>query len=274
MTVSFPHAHHPCWSAVRSDLWERIHLPIAKECNVQCNFCSNQISSCHSVGPGGCQRTMTPEEALATLTEEMERSENLHIVAISGPGEPLFNKETFVTLQKARELYPNIRMCLSTNGLLLSNSVSHLIAVGVDTVSVSMSAIRPETVRKLYSWAMVENKMVRGPELGHLIPEFQLAGIQAATENGINVKVNTVLIPSLNLQEIPNLSREIKKAGATLQNIIPLIPRGTMSDFPAPTRKVLNKMRESTERIIPQFNHCKQCRSDVVGIPGCDRTLT
>ena len=274
MTVSFPHAHHPCWSAVRSDLWERIHLPVAKNCNVHCNFCSNQLYSCHSIGPGGCQRTMTTEEAVATLTKEKDRSENLHIVAISGPGEPLYNDETFVTLQKARELYPNIRMCLSTNGLLLNNSLNRLVAVGVDTVSVSMSAIRPETVTNLYSWAMIDSNVVRGSELGLLIPEFQLAGIQAATENGINVKVNTVLIPSLNLQEIPNLSREIKKAGATLQNIIPLIPRGAMGDFSAPTRKLLNKMREETGRIIPQFSHCKQCRSDVVGIPGCDRSLT
>jgi nitrogen fixation protein NifB len=217
---------------------------------------------------------MTVEEAMSSLTEEMANRKNLNIVAISGPGEPLYNEATFVTLEKVRESYPRIKICLSTNGILLQKSVDRLSGIGVDTISVSMSAIRPDTISRLYRSAVVGTERLEGEELGQIIPKNQLSGIQDASENGISVKVNTILIPQLNQEEIPELSRKIEAAGANLQNIVPLIPRGAMCDLSAPSLDELYEARRISSAIIPQFRHCKQCRSDVVGIPGCDRVLT
>jgi nitrogen fixation protein NifB len=216
---------------------------------------------------------MNPEEAVACIVKEMTSRGRLNIVAISGPGEPLFNEETFVTLQRVRTLYPDIKICLSTNGLLLSESVRRLKDLTVDTISVSMSAIRLETVRKLYRWAIIGGERISGLELGYRIPEVQLKGIHEASRKGINIKVNTILIPSINTQEIPELSSRIEQAGAKLQNIMPLVPRGSMNTLLPPSKKDLEEMRKSVNDIIPQFRHCKQCRSDVVGIPGCDSIL-
>ena len=105
MTLTFPFIHHPCWSDDRTELWERIHLPVAIKCNLQCHYCSNQLTSCTSIGPGGCQKSMTVEDAISCLEKEMIRSGNLKIVAVSGPGEPLYNEATFQTLEIVREKF-------------------------------------------------------------------------------------------------------------------------------------------------------------------------
>ncbi|MFW9851014.1 MAG: radical SAM protein [Candidatus Thorarchaeota archaeon] len=274
MTLSFPYRFHPCWTNERSNLWERIHLPVATKCNVQCNFCTNQTSSCFSIGPGTCKKSMTPEDAMNALHHEMKKSDNLRIVAISGPGEPLYNKETFATLENVRKFYPDMKFCLSTNGILLGKSVEYLVGLEVATVSVSMSAILPNTVNKIYSWGIIEGNRIDDDRIGNLIPKLQLEGIEAASDAGIDIKVNTILIPDLNDDEILDLSMKIKQAGASLQNIVPLFPRGLMRNMGSPSFLKLNKLREAARRYIPQFTHCKQCRSDVVGIPGCDRVLS
>lgn len=38
------------------------------------------------------------------------------------------------------------------------------------------------------------------------------------------VKVNSVLIPGLNDEHIVDIAKEVKKRGASLMNILPLIP--------------------------------------------------
>jgi len=217
---------------------------------------------------------MTPEDAMNALHHEMKKSSNLRIVAISGPGEPLYNIETFVTLENVRKFYPDMKFCLSTNGILLGKSVEYLVSLEVATVSVSMSAILPKTVNKIYSWAIIESNRVDDDRVGNLIPKLQLKGIEEASKAGIDVKVNTILIPDVNDDEILNLSKKIKQAGASLQNIVPLFPRGLMRNMSSPSVLKLNMLRKAAKRYIPQFTHCRQCRSDVVGIPGCDRVLS
>jgi nitrogen fixation protein NifB len=137
-----------------------------------------------------------------------------------------------------------------------------------------MSAIDPETVMRLYSWAEINSNRLRGEKMGRIIPELQLSGIRTASDHGINVKVNSILIPEINQTELFDLARKIREAGAGLQNITPLVPRGSMAELSTPSKSNLIRIRRRASKIIPQFNHCKQCRSDVVGIPGCDRVLT
>jgi nitrogen fixation protein NifB len=217
---------------------------------------------------------MTVDDAILCLDSEMMINSNLNIVAISGPGEPLYNEATFQTLERAIEKFPHLKMCLSTNGTLLHQSVNRLSKIGLDSISVSMSAVFPKTVMQLYSSVTIGSNRLTGEEIGSIIPEYQLLGIRAATAQGINVKVNSIMIPGINEKELLEVARKIRNAGATLQNIIPLIPRGRMSNRSTPKKSDLMRLRKMAGEILPQFYHCKQCRSDVVGIPGCDRVLT
>ena len=172
---------------------------------------------------------MSPIEAIAIARTEINRNESLKIVAISGPGEPLANPETFETLQMIRDEFSDIEICLSTNGSLLEENVDWLRNIGVRTVSVSMSTATPSSASKIYEWINLEGDLLQGECLGSVIIESQLRGIAKASSQGINVKVNTILIPEINKLDIAILAREISKAGAVLQNIVPLIPNDKLA---------------------------------------------
>ena len=270
----YPFNHHPCYSDNRSSLWYRIHLPVAPVCNVKCAFCSHSVgSSCHTSKPGFSGQIMTPEIAVARTVEEVKKNPRLRIAAISGPGEPLANPETFETLELIRGEFSDIAFCLSTNGTMLEENVNWLRKRKVDTITVSMSTAHVNTASRIYEWARFGDDTLQGEEMGSRIVDSQLRGISKASKAGIHVKVNSILIPGINMQDIVPLACEISMAGATLQNIIPLFPFDSLSSFRAPTSKELSDIRREASAFMKQFTHCKQCRSDVVGIPGYDRIL-
>jgi nitrogen fixation protein NifB len=216
---------------------------------------------------------MTPESAVARTRAEIEKNPRLKIVAISGPGEPLTNPETFETLEMIREEFKDIAICVSTNGTLLEDNVDWLRKTQVDTITVSMSTANISTASKIYEWARFGNDILQNEEMGSRIVNSQLRGISKASKAGIHVKVNSILIPEINSEDIPPLAREISRLGAALQNIVPLVPNDSFSDFRAPTIEEISEIRKRASTFMKQFSHCKQCRSDVVGIPGSDRIL-
>ncbi|MGY5879830.1 MAG: radical SAM protein [Candidatus Thorarchaeota archaeon] len=270
----YPFIHHPCYSESRENLWARIHLPVARFCNVKCIFCDHSVgSSCHTSKPGFAATLMNPDVAISRTMEELEKNSRLKIVAISGPGEPLANKETFSTLEGVRARNKHLKFCLSSNGVLLEDTASTLEKLGVRTISVSMSAIFPETAALIYEWALIDGVKQQGKEMGEIVIKKQLAGIERAVGLGITVKVNTILIPNINMGDIGYLSKRVVDSGAALQNIVPLVPTKHSPNLVPPTREELDEARQIGSKSIPQFTHCKQCRSDVVGIPGEDRIL-
>ncbi len=270
----YPFRYHPCYSNNRSLLWHRIHLPVARVCNVKCSFCSHSVgSSCHTSKPGVSRQVMTPEDAVDRTIIEIEKNPNLRIVAISGPGEPLANPETFETLELIRRKFKDVAICLSTNGTLLEDNIMWLRKTHVETITVSMSTANISTASEIYEWARFENSVLKNEEMGSRIVDSQLRGISKASKAGIHVKVNSILIPEVNMQDIIPLAHEIQKAGAALQNIVPLVPYDRYASLRAPTIQELSDIRKKASTFMKQFLHCKQCRSDVVGIPGYDRIL-
>jgi nitrogen fixation protein NifB len=216
---------------------------------------------------------MDPKEAIARTFSEIEKNPRLKIVAISGPGEPLANEQTFTTLEGIRNQNKELNFCLSTNGVLLEDAATKLNELGVRSISVSMSAILPETAAQVYEWARIDGKILQGNKMGEAVILKQLAGIESTVALGITVKVNTILMPNINTEDIEYLSKRIVDSGASLQNIVPLILCGNDQKLRPPTTEELSMARQIASKNITQFTHCKQCRSDVVGIPGSDRIL-
>lgn len=216
---------------------------------------------------------MTVESAVERTRVEIQRNSKLRIVAISGPGEPLANPETFEILERIRREHQEIAMCLSTNGLLLADYIDWLTKVNVETITVSMSTANISTAAKIYEWARFDDLILKGEMMGSRIVAAQLKGINKAADAGIHVKINSILIPEINMQDIIPLASVISKIGAVLHNIIPLVPNDKFISYRAPSTQELHKIRNQASIHLKQFAHCKQCRSDVMGIPGCDTVL-
>jgi nitrogen fixation protein NifB len=257
---------HPCFNEKMHDKVGRIHLPIAPRCNIHCNFCTRELNECE-IRPGVAARIMTADDAVehvGKVTGEMPIS----VIGVAGPGDALANEDTFKFFKKASAEFPDLIKCMSTNGLLLADKADELAELEINTITVTVNAVDPEIGKEIYSHVVYDGQVYEGEEAFKLLSKNQLDGIEKITEKGIIVKVNSVLIPGLNDEHIVDIAREVKKRGASLMNVIPLIPLGKMKDYSRPTCAQIEKVRDEVEEIIPIFRACTQCRADAYGIPG------
>jgi nitrogen fixation protein NifB len=190
------------------------------------------------------------------------------VVGIAGPGDPLANEATFETLRLVHREFPELINCLSTNGLLLPDRLDDLLEVGVNSLTVTINALNPWVGEKIYSYVKYRDKVFSGRDAADLLRCNQLLGIDRAISCGLRVKVNSVLIPGINEEELPQLAKVLRSFGVQLMNIMPLIPQAELAHFSPVPVSLLNQVRDECERIVPQFRHCKQCRADAIGIPG------
>jgi nitrogen fixation protein NifB len=264
---------HPCFNEKAHFTTARIHLPVAPKCNIQCNFCNRKIDKCEH-RPGVSAHVWTAEQAADRVDEVVKDLSNLKVVGVAGPGEALANEETFGSLKLVNERHPELIKCVASNGLMLSERIDDLLKVGVSSVTVTINAFDPEVGAKIYSWIRYHNKTYRGVEAAKILSENQFKGVEAAAKAGLIVKVNTVLVPGINDDQIEKIAKEAAKRGAVLMNIIPMIPLYKFSEMKPPECKELEAARSVAEKYLPQFRLCKQCRADACGVPGQEKSVS
>ncbi|MFR9224257.1 MAG: radical SAM protein [Flavonifractor plautii] len=120
--------------------------------------------------------------------------------------------------------YPQIHLCLSTNGLFLPEQASRLAQLGVETLTVTVNAHTPNVAVHIYEHVSGE----RGENAVRRLLERQRTGVKEAVKAGMVVKINSVYVPGINDDDILQISREMRAIGATLQNILPVIARDTV----------------------------------------------
>jgi len=195
----------------------------------------------------------------------LDRHPYIKVIGIAGPGEPLANEQTFITLELLEERYPHLIKCLSSNGLLLAEKLERLRHYRVAAITVTLNAVSPHIGARIYGWIEYEGQTYRGIEGARLLMRQQLTGILEASKAGLCIKVNTVYIPDINGAHLPEIAQLSKEYGAAVQNIIPLIPQHQLARLRPPSWQELREVRERCSRILPQLNHCRQCRADALG---------
>jgi nitrogen fixation protein NifB len=267
---------HPCFSGNHQKAG-RIHLPVAPGCNIKCGFCERRFDCANENRPGVTSRVLSPEEGLQRVRQIMAHPEggpSMRVVGIAGPGDPLANEKTFDTFRLVKEAFPHLMLCLSTNGLLLPERIDELKELGVHSVTVTVNALTPETGARVYQWVRYQGARLTGEEAAALLLDKQFAGIKAAVAAGMLVKVNSVYIPGVNDHETLPLAVAARKLGATMMNILPLIPQGIFRNYARPSDLVMDLVRNQAESILSQARHCGQCRADAAGLLGQDIDLS
>jgi len=263
---------HPCYYEEAHLRYARMHVPVAPACNVQCRFCNNKFDCANETTPGVTSGILTVDEAISKVRRVRESLPNLSVVGVAGPGEPLANRETLEAFRRLHSEFPDLLLCVATNGLLLPESAGELSSIGVRYVTVTINAIDPDVGSEVYSWVRPNGSPLRGREGFELLSARQWEGLRSCVERGVVVKVNSVLIPGLNEAELPRIAERASQAGAFVMNVIPLIPvRG--SEFEgrtAPSGAETRRVREECGRHLRQVGHCARCRADAVGLLGCD----
>ena len=264
---------HPCFSKEAHHRFGRIHLPVAPACNIQCRYCIRKYDCANESRPGVSSRVFTPREALERVRLLLERDEHVSVIGIAGPGEPLANDATFEVLESIHREFPDLILCVSTNGLYLTDRLEDLLKAGVKSLTITINAVLPETAEKVYSWVSYRGRSYTGRSAAETLLSNQRRGLGDAISAGLIVKINSVLIPGINDKEIPFIAWLAGRKGADLMNIIPLIPQAEFKDLKRPTRETINSLREECKQYIPQMTHCRQCRADAFGILGEDKDM-
>jgi len=261
---------HPCFGDSRKRNG-RIHLPVAPRCNIKCRYCTRLHDCVNESRPGVTSRILTPVEALnrvREITASPLLGPMIKVVGIAGPGDPLANEETFDTFRLIGKEFPGLIKCLSSNGLGLPECIDRLSGLGLGSLTITINAIKPEVGARIYSWVRFKGALYTGAEGAEILIRNQLEGLHRAVAGGITVKVNTVLIPGVNDGEVERIAREVKRLGAGIMNVMPLIPQADFSHVSPPTSELLSSARAAGERVITQFRHCRQCRADAAGPVG------
>ena len=84
------------------------------------------------------------------------------------------------------------------------------------------------------------------------------------------MKINTIIIPGVNDEHVPEIARRVAELGADIANCVPLYPvEGTaFGSVGPPSAEQVAAIRAEVGRHLPIMEHCTRCRADAVGLLG------
>ncbi|MEI6063034.1 MAG: nitrogenase cofactor biosynthesis protein NifB [Pseudanabaena sp. ELA748] len=273
-------AKHPCYSEDAHHHYARMHVAVAPACNIQCNYCNRKYDCANESRPGVVSELLTPEEAAHKVMVIGGKIPQMTVLGVAGPGDPLANPEkTFRTFELIAAQAPDIKLCLSTNGLMLPEYVDRIKKLNIDHVTITINMVDPEIGTKIYPWIRYNRKRYTGLEASQILHQRQMESLDMLREADILCKVNSVMIPGINDEHLVEVGRVIREKGAFLHNIMPLISapeHGThfgLTGQRGPNPKELKNLQDHcAEGNMKIMRHCRQCRADAVGLLGEDRS--
>jgi nitrogen fixation protein NifB len=270
--------NHPCYSEEAHHYFARMHVAVAPACNIQCHYCNRKYDCANESRPGVVSELHHPVQAVKKVLAVAATIPQMTVLGIAGPGDPLANAErTFETFRMLSEQAPDIKLCVSTNGLSLPEHIDELAKYNIDHVTITINCVDPDVGAKIYPWIFWKNKRIKGREAAAILIEQQQKGLEMLVARGILVKVNSVMIPGVNDAHLAEVSRIVKAKGAFLHNVMPLISEAEHGTFyglngqRGPTHDELQKLQDACSGDMNMMRHCRQCRADAVGLLGEDR---
>jgi cyclic pyranopterin phosphate synthase len=161
-----------------------LRVSVTDRCDFRCVYCMSEHMS------------FLPKAELLTL-EEIERlclafvRKGVERLRITG-GEPLVRRNVIQLFERlGAHLGGGLKeLTLTTNGSQLGTHARALVALGIRRVNVSLDTLDAQKFREITRWG--DFHKVR-------------AGIDAAAEAGLAIKINTVALKGVNDDEIPTL---------------------------------------------------------------------
>ena len=182
-----------------------LRVSLTERCNLRCTYCMPAAGL-----------PFAPDEALMTATE-IERLVRIgsarfgvRKVRFTG-GEPMLRHDLVDVIARCAALPDAPELSLTTNAIGLAHRAQGLYDAGLRRVNVSLDTVDPD----------VFTTVTRRPFLDKVI-----AGLSAAHDAGLDIKVNAVLLRGINDEAAPELLRWCLERGYELRFIeqMPLDP--------------------------------------------------
>ncbi|CDN58427.1 Nitrogenase cofactor biosynthesis protein NifB (plasmid) [Neorhizobium galegae bv. officinalis bv. officinalis str. HAMBI 1141] len=268
---------HPCFSEDAHSYFARMHVAVAPACNIQCNYCNRKYDCANESRPGVTSERLNPDQALRKVMTVASALPQLSVLGIAGPGDACYDwNRTKTTLELVAKEIPDIKFCVSTNGLALPDHVEELAELNVDHVTITINMVDPNVGAKIYPWIFFKDRRLTGIEAASTLHERQMLGLEMLTERGILTKINSILIPGVNDEHLIEVNRSVRDRGAFIHNVTPLISdhsHGTyygLTGQRGPTALELSLLQDRIKGRGTLMRHCRQCRADAVGLLGVD----
>jgi cyclic pyranopterin phosphate synthase len=185
-----------------------LRVSVTDRCDLRCVYCMAE------------DMTFLPRAEVLSL-EELDRLCGAFIrmgvrkMRITG-GEPLVRRDVMTLF---RSLGSRIgdgleELTLTTNGTQLARHAEGLYAAGVRRVNVSLDTLSPELFTQITRWGRIDKV---------------LAGIRAAKQAGLAVKINAVALKGVNEDEIGDMLAWCGREGLDL-TLIETMPMGDVAD--------------------------------------------
>jgi GTP 3',8-cyclase len=178
-----------------------LRISVTDRCNFRCVYCMPKEVF------GRSYRFMDRKELLTF--EEIERiaraftANGVEKIRITG-GEPLLRRDLEILVERLTAI-GGLDVALTTNGALLPQKASALVAAGLGRVTVSLDSIDDATFRSMN-------------DVGFSVDRV-LEGIDAAAAAGLRVKVNAVVKRGVNDGQVLDLARHFRGTGHILRFI-------------------------------------------------------
>ena len=196
----------PVGSSIPSDQLGRnlrdIRISLTDQCNLRCGYCmpAEIFNSEYAFLKG--QELLTFEEI--TKVVEVFLACGGKKVRLTG-GEPLLRKGVDALIRKIKSLNGVEEVALTTNGLLLPKYIDSLVDAGLDRVTLSLDALDESIFQKMSGRAVSVKQVI--------------AGMDAAAEAGIPVKVNAVIVRGMNESQVVPLAEFFRERREILRFI-------------------------------------------------------
>ena len=257
MTMDF--SKHPCFNDAVRHQYGRIHLPVAPDCNIQCNFCDRRFNCVNESRPGVTTSVLTPHQALGYLEQSLVRDPRITVVGIAGPGDPFANVDaTLQTLRMVRGRYPEMLLCVATNGLNVALYADELARLRVSHVTLTVNAVEPRIGQHVYAWVRDGRDVYRGEAAARLLWERQQDAIRRLKARDLVVKINTILIPGINDRHVDEVARTMRDLGADILNCVPMYPVADtpLAEVPEPSPQMVAEARRQVALLQPLVADC------------------
>ncbi|WP_367687346.1 GTP 3',8-cyclase MoaA [Helicobacter pylori] len=166
-----------------------IRVSVTKQCNFRCQYCMPTTPLNFFDG----EELLPLDNVLEFLKIAID--EGVKKIRITG-GEPLLRKGLDEFIAKLHAYNNEVALVLSTNGFLLKKMAKDLKNAGLSQVNVSLDSLKSDRVLKISQKDALKNT---------------LEGIEESLKAGLKLKLNTVVIKSVNDDEILELLEYAKK---------------------------------------------------------------
>lgn len=203
------------------------------------------------------------------LRLELERTgQPSPVVGVAGPGDPLASAEpVFETFRLVGESFPSAFRCMCTNGIALPDHYEELLSAGIDYLTLTINACRPEILARLYNGVFMGGRFVQGSDAAAVVAQRQQRAIELMVDCPIRLKVNVVVIPGINEEHLDELLTWLGDAGVRFVNLIPLLPVPG-AEFAAAKTLARGALIERVQSHFPHLKfkrHCSRCAADARG---------